>query len=715
MPPVVGFIASAIVALGAATPLVSVLGIGGLAVAGSVIGTVAVGAALTIGASYLSQSLIDQPQGTTPGSVPTPKPSDGQLNIRQAVPDHRRHYGRVRTGGPIVFYESKDGYMHVCVETGLGEIDAIEAYFLNEAEVTLDGSGFVQEAQFIVGGTSRVQIETSLGADNVASSTILQNAFTEWTADHRGRGIAWAVMRCQDTPAEQFRSVYESGKEPNYSQLERGAKLYDPRKDSTAGGSGSHRQDDPSTFEWSDNAALIIADYLAHPDGYGMGWDAIDWTAVAAEADVCDELVTDQATQQIARWRIWGTYTLAESRRDVLRRLLAAADAMIYQTAGGLVAFHVGRWQAPAFTLTDDHIRAVDLQRYPDATEQANEIKVLYTDPDLGYREAESNGYRDDAAITALGRTISRQANLYMVPHHNQAVRLAKRLETAGSAEWRGQLTLNLYGLNLIGQRFVHVEYSELGIDEDFEIQKLSISGDGLSVTIEIVSASAADFAFDAATEEGTPPTVPVDTSSTASIAVPTNLAAAAGEVALSGGVGVALFASWDPPSRDSLSHQARFRQVDTTSWTTMSVVQDEDRAFSGFVDAGPQYEIQVRAISLTGLASAWSASATVTATVDTSAPATPTSFGSSLSGSDVTLTWTASVSANQYASNVYRNTVDNFGTATQIATVYGGPSDAETYADEGLSAGTYYYWITGVNASQVESTETASQTQTVV
>ena len=75
----------------------------------------------------------------------------------------------------------------------------------------------------------------------------------------------------------------------------RGAKLYDPRKDSTAGGSGTHRLAAPSTWEWSDCPALADADFLASAV-YGMGV-SVDWTTVAAAANA-NNISSAQARQR---------------------------------------------------------------------------------------------------------------------------------------------------------------------------------------------------------------------------------------------------------------------------------------------------------------------------------------------------------------------------------------------------------------------------------
>ena len=68
-----------------------------------------------------------------------------------------------------------------------------------------------------------------------------------------------------------------------------GRRLYDPRRDSTAGGSGSHRLADASTWEWSDNPSLALADWLAST-AYGAG-EPVLWASVPAAADANDQTI----------------------------------------------------------------------------------------------------------------------------------------------------------------------------------------------------------------------------------------------------------------------------------------------------------------------------------------------------------------------------------------------------------------------------------------
>ncbi len=76
----------------------------------------------------------------------------------------------------------------------------------------------------------------------------------------------------------------------------KGRKVYNPNLDSTVtGGSGSHRADTSTTWEYSDNPILQLLDYLRN-DRFGMGitnsyFDSnfADWQTAT---DVCDADIT---------------------------------------------------------------------------------------------------------------------------------------------------------------------------------------------------------------------------------------------------------------------------------------------------------------------------------------------------------------------------------------------------------------------------------------
>jgi len=75
----------------------------------------------------------------------------------------------------------------------------------------------------------------------------------------------------------------------------KGKKIYDPRLDSTKGGSGSHRQDTASTWAYSANSSLILLDYLRNGRyGKGLPNDAFEtnYDTFKTSANTCDSQVT---------------------------------------------------------------------------------------------------------------------------------------------------------------------------------------------------------------------------------------------------------------------------------------------------------------------------------------------------------------------------------------------------------------------------------------
>ncbi len=129
-------------------------------------------------------------------------------------------------------------------------------------------------------------------------------------------------------------------------------KVYDPRLDSTfPGGSGSHRIDDESTFEYSDNPALHAGTYAygryqngVRTMGMGLAADAIDWAVIAAWANVCE--AND--------WTMFGVVYEPGDRWANLKDICFAGGAE--PVALGQLTF---RYRAPTTaldTITDDDL-----------------------------------------------------------------------------------------------------------------------------------------------------------------------------------------------------------------------------------------------------------------------------------------------------------------------------------------------------------------------
>lgn len=671
-----------------ATAIIAAVGATGIAAAAI---TVAVYIGFTVGLNVLINSLF----GAT-----RPKPSDGQQTVRQSAGSRVRNYGIVHTGGTLSFFESANGTLAEVVTQGTGEETEILEHRINDKVVTVNSAGTVTNSSY----RGAIHIYALLGSSSQLAISQLTAKFPQWTANHRQRGCTHAAIICDPVKQKYFSEVYNS-QQPAYTSVRKGVKLYDPRKDSTAviyddgngyvvNGTGSHRLSDPSTWEWSDNWALVTADYFAHSDGYGGGVDNVNWTNIAGEADASDEQVITVTSEQISRWRIWASYSLAsEERRNILADMVKAADGFCWQDASCKFNLMAGRYEAPTITITDDHILAMTATLGPKAQHRVDSVKVLYTEAAIGYREQESATFGEPGS-TVDPNTDPQAIQAYYVPHHNQAVRIGKLTLLRLGLRWHLTLTLNLFGLNLLGSRFCRVESAQLGVAADFVVDgplRLQITAQQIEVTLTEVRSS--DWDFDASTEEGTPPVTPDETTTTPIvIPVPTGLTLAAVQIVLGGATAVSIEASWDA-GRADLGYEARYRPSAGGTWIMMSVDDDALTARSGAVDSGTEYEVQIRAVTYSYRVSDWSSSVLITPVATATLPA-PIALSATGGTGEATVSFSMPSGATVAYARLYHNDSNDFGSATQVGSnITASPGELVTVNDTGLSAGNEYYW----------------------
>ena len=92
---------------------------------------------------------------------------------------------------------------------------------------------------------------TQLAADPMLISKYGAASVRPWTADMIGRGICYAILTFR-----YERTIFNGF--PTVRFVMQGIPLYDPRKDSTAGGVGAHRWANLATWEWSANPIVQL-------------------------------------------------------------------------------------------------------------------------------------------------------------------------------------------------------------------------------------------------------------------------------------------------------------------------------------------------------------------------------------------------------------------------------------------------------------------------
>ena len=209
-------------------------------------------------------------------------------------------YGKRQVGISRVFVESSgtdNNYLYmagVLCEGGDNGIESIDEIYINDKLVTWSGAltdGTVRtvnssDSNFYKDG-SLISVQAFYGLDNQSVSSILDES-TNWGSNHKLSGVAYLAFKFTWNQ-DAFSSL------PEVKVVLKGKKIYDPRLDSTKGGSGSHRQDTASTWTYSSNSALVLLDYLRNARyGKGLPNSAFEtnYDSFKTSATLCDTQVT---------------------------------------------------------------------------------------------------------------------------------------------------------------------------------------------------------------------------------------------------------------------------------------------------------------------------------------------------------------------------------------------------------------------------------------
>jgi hypothetical protein len=257
-----------------------------------------------------------------------------QTNARGSALDHQIIYGRVKTGGAIIYNEAtgvnnKD--LHRIIAYAGHEVTSFDEIYVNDEVVTLDETGnVISPAKY----DGLIRIKEHLGSPTQTADTDLAaESDGLWTTQHTLNGIAYLYIRLS------FSSDAFPNGVPEITATIKGKKLYDPRDGTTA---------------WSENPALCIRDYIT--SGYGLGEDAaqLDDTLVSAAANVCDETDTEAGT---TRYTCNGAFLTSATPYDMLNDLLTSMGGMLWY-AQGKWRMKPAYWTEPVLSLTNDDLRS---------------------------------------------------------------------------------------------------------------------------------------------------------------------------------------------------------------------------------------------------------------------------------------------------------------------------------------------------------------------
>ena len=461
----------------------------GLAIAGSVGVTSAVGVGLIIGATAIATSLVTSwalralaPKPPELSSFGGDTSSRGILvNQKDPLSPHDFVYGQTRKGGTITYYEitgTDNKFLHQIVVLAGHELEEIGDIYLNDEIVTLDGSGFVTTAPF----NSKIRIKKHLGSDSQTTDADLLAESNQVDANFRGRGIAYLYVRY-----EYDQDAFPNGL-PLVTATVKGKKVYDPRTATTA---------------YSNNAALCVRDFIT--SAYGLSDDQIDDTVFSAAANICDENVSLSGGGTEKKYTINGITRADINYGDVLGDMMTACAGSLFWGAGKW-KLTVGDYTAPTKTLTLDDLRGpISLATRVNLRDQFNIVKGTFNDASERWIVTDYPEVKGATFVTEDG---GQETALDLRLPYTTSSATAQRLAKLTLYRGREQMTFTAdFGLNAfdveVGEIIALTNERYGWTEKEFEVVGWSFgAGEAGALTVSLTLRETSESAFDWTAEE---------------------------------------------------------------------------------------------------------------------------------------------------------------------------------------------------------------------
>jgi hypothetical protein len=364
---VVASVAAAAVTLGAS-----------LGISAALLGAISVGA--SIGASLLAKR---------PKAPKTPQGSVERLNASIDPRTPRKGVWGVTAGNTDIRdqeYTDSQTYLHRFIVVAAHKVHEITEIWFDDKKAWTMAGGVQGE---YVGHLTVAPI-----LEGTAGNAI--NISARMGSTRRYTGLAYVHLRYKLTGnSKKTDSPFAQSIPTRLTIKTEGAYVYDPRLDGTVpGGSGSHRANDQSTWEWDDDAsrnpALLLLWYLLGwringlvSIGCGIPANRIDLESFITAANLCDETVSLAAGGTEPRYRADGVFSDGDDPTNVIDNLKAAMNADLDDVGGKfrLTVFNNDLADpGPLFT-DDDMVEGFRWVQTPALSDSFNIVKGSYTDP----------------------------------------------------------------------------------------------------------------------------------------------------------------------------------------------------------------------------------------------------------------------------------------------------------------------------------------------
>lgn len=329
-------------------------------------------------------------RGFVAGLVPEQTYQDRERTIRSATEPRQVIYGKVRTGGQLVYVEDdgKDNtILWMCFVVAGHSVNKISAVYADGTLIaTGNGSdGAMTQINNDVTGNNHVcwavhgkrfsAFIPITNADYSDNSYDYNKSPPNWTASHRlsYQSYVWINLAFD-------KETFGDGGLPRFTfDVEGKDDLYDPRTGTTG---------------YTDNHGVVMLDILRWDRMFGEPLSDIYLQDFIDAANLADEQVASGSGTTEKRYTVNGTFKLQAVPLEILQSVAAAGAATPYfDVSSGRWKVSMGAYTAPVMSLDEsDLVGGVSFQAGPPKNARHNVAKGTYIDANQDY---EAVGFRE--------------------------------------------------------------------------------------------------------------------------------------------------------------------------------------------------------------------------------------------------------------------------------------------------------------------------------
>lgn len=423
-------------------------------------------------------------------------------------------------------------------------------------------------------GSSLVSCTVYTGTDTQTAHAPMVSAINEWTADHRGLGVAYVV-----TALTYHEDVFDGM--PTFRFVVNGK---------------------------NNNAARAIEDYLTN-SRYGKGLDPSALDGFDAAATICDQDI-DAQVGTFKQFRADGIIDTSRTMLDNLKDLLRTCRGYLPYT-GGKYVLRIERNESPVFEFTPDNITGGWTFETTGIRSRYNRVEAKFTNPLRNYQQDIAAVDSDTFRSQDNGRLLKTD---YSLPLCNNVYRAMDDAEIV-LRKSRQQLKTSFSGMlpSMVVSPGDIIEVTHPTpdwIEKQFRVDSITIKANG-------------DFTFSLSEHEPNvynrgdrlAPDSIADTNlpNPYTVAEPTGLILESGEEHLvmtsDGSIVSRIYIQWTPATDIFVTgYQVQYRRSDGGEWVDASQVTggQSGEAYAIGVRDLVAYDVRVRSVNVLGRHSAW-------------------------------------------------------------------------------------------------------------